>query len=141
MKEGNPFQHKSPRRFDASRIGSPMFKAIISIFLQYIESFVTSYVYQLFFFHFGKNPRFYQCSSSYSHPLYGCARVERSLIIVERKDISVSKYRYGLCCLRTLFYIIPICEFRVPLFARSSVNLFNMQSLSIKFAYNLKLDY
>lgn len=140
MQEGNPFQHESPRRFDASRIGSPMLETVISISLQYIESFRTSYVYQLFFLHFGKNPRFYQCSSSYGHSFYGSAQLECSLIIVERKDISVSKYRYGLCCLGTLFYIIPICEFRVPLFARSSVNLFDMQAFSIKFAYSFKID-
>lgn len=123
MKKRDPFQHESSGGFDATCIGSPVFKPIICVLLENIKSLCTRYIDQSSLLYFGEDPWLNQCSASDSDALRCTADLFHSLIVIEGQNITISEYRYRLCCHSALLYVFPIGQFRVSLFTGSTVNL------------------
>lgn len=123
MKERDPLQHESSGSFDATCIGSPVFKSVICILLENIKSLCARDIDQSSLFYLGEDPWLNQCSASDSNALHRTANLFHSLIVIEGQNIAISEYGYRLCCHSALLYVLPIGQFRVSLFTGSTVNL------------------
>lgn len=108
VKERDPFQHESSGGFDATCIGSPMFKPVICVLLENIKSLSARYIDQSSFLYLGEDPRLNQRSASDSDALHCTADLFHSLIVVEGQDIAISEYGYRLRRHSTFLYVLPI---------------------------------
>lgn len=123
MKERDPFQHESSGGFDATCIGSPVFKSIICVLLENIESLCARDIDQFSLFYLSEDPWLNQRSASDSDALHCTADLFHSLIVIKGQNIAISEYGYRLCCQSALLYVLPIGQFCVSLFTGSTVNL------------------
>lgn len=123
VKKRDPFQHESSGGFNATCIGSPVFKPIICVFLEDIKSLSARYIDQSSLLYFGEDPRLNQRSASDSDALHRTADLFHSLVVVEGQDVTICEHGYWLRRHSTLLYVVPIGQFCISLFTGPAVNL------------------
>lgn len=123
MQKRYPFQQKPSSSFNAPGITAPMFKSVLAILFQHLESFRTWNIDKFLFLDLLENPGFDQSSPADAHSSHWRKLLSHSLVIVVRQNVTRTKEGNRCSSLGTLFYVRPVCEFCVSLLSGPAMKL------------------